>query len=105
MRETRLKIPALLAGTIGATLLANVALAEGGISEAQLLASMCNTCHGTDGKGAGGAPELAGVEAVDNIDVMKGYQSGEEETTIMKRHADGYTDEQIKAVADYFADL
>lgn len=79
--------------------------ADEGVSRGALLASMCSTCHGTDGAGSKSIPQLAGIEADDLFDTMKALASGEEESTIMGRHASGYTDEELKAMADYFASI
>ncbi len=79
--------------------------ADAGVSRGALLASMCSTCHGTDGTGSKSIPQLAGIEADDLFETMKAFASGEEEATIMGRHAAGYTDDELKAIADYFANL
>ncbi len=66
----------------------------------------CFGCHGTDGKSQGVAPSLHGKKAQEIIDKMHAFRAGKDpEATIMDRIARGYTDEQIRAVADYFANL
>ena len=69
------------------------------------LAATCANCHGTQGKGIpeGSVPGLAGLRA-DYIEAqMKAFKSGERQATIMHQLAKGYSDEQIVAIAGYFA--
>lgn len=83
-------------------LFSNTAVAQG-INRAELLASVCVTCHGPDGKGSKKIPKLKGLKVSDIIESMKGFKNGEESSTIMDRHAKGYTDEEVKLMAEYFA--
>jgi len=73
------------------------------VSRAELLASMCSTCHGTNGKGVKPNPGIAGEEPEDFIDMMQAFASGEEPTSIMDRHAQGYTEAELKLLAEYFS--
>ena len=82
---------------------------------AKMMADTCAGCHGTDGKSMGPAsPNLAGMSEAYFIDSMtyfkalpKGAEHAEDArpATIMNRIAKGYTDEQIEAMAGYFASL
>jgi sulfide dehydrogenase cytochrome subunit len=68
----------------------------------RLLASNCFQCHGTNG--SGGFERLAGMsssEIVKEIQEMRRENPPE----MMDVHARGYTDAQIKLIADYFAKL
>ena len=73
------------------------------VSRAKLLASMCATCHGTDGQGAKPMPGSGGEEPEDFVDLMQAFASGEEPTSIMDRHAQGYTEEELELLADYYS--
>ena len=73
------------------------------VPRAELLASMCSTCHGTNGKGAKPIPGINGEEPDDFIDLMQAFASGEESTSIMDRHAQGYTEAELKLLAEYFS--
>ena len=64
---------------------------------------MCNTCHGTNGKGAKPSPSINGEDPADFLDLMTAFGSGEEPSTIMGRHASGYTEAEIKMLAEYFS--
>ncbi len=78
-------------------------LAADAVPRAELLASMCTTCHGTNGKGAKPIPGIAGEEPEDFVDLMQAFASGEEPTSIMDRHAQGYTAAELKLLAEYFS--
>jgi cytochrome c553 len=69
------------------------------------LASTCMTCHGPGGKSQGAVPSLAGVEKGYFVKQMMDFKSGARAGTIMKRHANGYTDSEIDAMGAYFAGL
>ena len=71
----------------------------------QSLAATCANCHGTQGKGVheGSVPGLAGLRA-DYIEAqMKAFKSGERQATIMHQLSKGYSEEQIRLLAAYFA--
>ncbi|KFB77535.1 MAG: c-type cytochrome [Candidatus Accumulibacter phosphatis] len=67
----------------------------------QLLSSQCAQCHGTNGNGPG-FDEVAGKSASelqkDLLEMKRRPVEG-----IMDRQARGYTDAQIKLIADYLA--
>ncbi|MGD8642159.1 MAG: c-type cytochrome [Gammaproteobacteria bacterium] len=70
-------------------------------------ATGCATCHGQQGEGKAGSgyPYLAGlpVEYVENQ--LKAYQNGTRKNVIMKPVAKALTAKEIKAVANYYAQL
>jgi cytochrome c553 len=71
---------------------------------ARNLASACFTCHGTDGRSVGGVPPaLAGKNKAELLEIMKGFKSGKRPATLMHQQAKGYTDQQLEAIAGYFA--
>lgn len=75
------------------------------IARAEMLAHQCYACHGTHGVGAGKIPELAELDKDDIMESLTGFKSGTERSTIMDRHAKGYSDEEIELLADYFVSL
>lgn len=82
--------------TLGGSALAATASGE-------MLANTCAGCHGTDGSSNGPAtPSIAGVTTEYFIESMKAYKEGTRKATIMDRIAKGYSDDEIKAMADYF---
>lgn len=65
----------------------------------------CYGCHGADGVSKGAVPSLKGLGESDVVRAMMAFKSGERQGTIMNRIAKGYTDEQIKALGKFVADL
>ncbi|QEP41900.1 cytochrome c4 [Ectothiorhodospiraceae bacterium BW-2] len=71
---------------------------------AAMLANTCAGCHGTDGYSAGGhMPSLAGLNSRYLYQAMVNYQNDVRPSTIMGRIARGYSDNELKAMAAYFA--
>jgi len=71
---------------------------------ARNLAATCANCHGTNGNVRGNdVKPLAGVAAEKILAQIADFKSGAQPATIMHQIAKGYTDEQIKLVAAYFA--
>ncbi len=69
------------------------------------MAATCANCHGTYGKSIkdGALPSLAGMKSDYINEQMLAFKSGARKATIMHQLAKGYTDQQIKDLADYFA--
>lgn len=81
-----------------------VAASSGGIRSAAMLANTCAGCHGTQGHSAGDSmPSLAGLDERYFYKAMKDFQSDARPSTIMGRLARGYSDNELKALADFFA--
>ncbi|MGH8620709.1 MAG: c-type cytochrome [Burkholderiales bacterium] len=71
---------------------------------ARNLASACFTCHGTDGRSVGGVPPaLAGRDRGELLQMMMDFKAGKRPATLMHQQAKGYTDQQLEAIAGYFA--
>ena len=71
---------------------------------ARNLAATCANCHGTNGNARGKEVKpLAGVSADKLVAMINDYKSGAQPATIMHQIAKGYTDEQIKLIAQWFA--
>ena len=68
----------------------------------RLLASNCFQCHGTNGRGPG-FDRLAGKSASELYNELKEFQSGKEGNGIMAKHAMGFTDAQLRALADWLS--
>jgi sulfide dehydrogenase cytochrome subunit len=93
------------------TLAAVALLALSGLAQAQVdpahvrsWAASCAACHGTDGRAQPGVISLAGVPKEITIQKMLDYKAGRvPAATIMHQLSKGYSDEQIVAIAGYFA--
>ena len=88
---------------LAASLLIGQAVHAEELSRAALLSASCEGCHGTGGRSPGAIPAIAGKSAKYLREVLEGFRSGEKEATVMGRHATGYTDEEIRQIAEYFS--
>jgi sulfide dehydrogenase cytochrome subunit len=70
---------------------------------ARSLAATCANCHGTDGRARDAVPALAGMPAANLVAAMSEFRAGTRSATIMHQIAKGYTDEQVRLIAAYFA--
>ncbi len=66
-------------------------------------AASCSNCHGTNGRAEAGNESLAGANKDDIVKKMLDFKAGRKPATIMHQLAKGYSDEQIVAIAGYFA--
>ncbi len=66
-------------------------------------AGACANCHGTNGVAQAGNESLAGVNKDDLLKKMLDFKTGKKPATIMHQLSKGYTDEQLAALAGYFA--
>ncbi len=68
-----------------------------------MLGDTCAGCHGTDGASSGpAAPSIAGLSKDYFVETMQGFASDEIPSTIMGRIAKGYSETEIKTLADYY---
>jgi sulfide dehydrogenase cytochrome subunit len=89
--------------TVSVTLLLPGNAIAQGVDRGHFLASMCFICHGYRGQGSKRVPSLDDHTAKELIEYMQGFKTGEESSTIMGRHAAGYTDEEIRLIAEFYA--
>jgi len=71
----------------------------------QTIGLTCLACHGDAGQGAGAIPPLAGRPADTLYQALIDFKAGKRPATVMDRHAKGYSDEELRAVAEYFSTL
>jgi cytochrome subunit of sulfide dehydrogenase len=69
------------------------------------LAATCANCHGTDGRALAGDAmvALAGLPQATIVEQMQAFRDGKRQATVMHQIVKGYSDEQIQAIAAYFA--
>lgn len=70
---------------------------------ARNLAATCANCHGTNGIAKGKMKSLAGMPADKITAFVADYKSGAQSSTVMQQIVKGYSDEQIKLIAGFFA--
>lgn len=69
----------------------------------EAMAWQCAPCHGTNGQELQEAmPPLAGMPVEQFTEAMIAYREGTRPAVIMDRVARGFTDEEIKAMAEWF---
>lgn len=95
-----MKYAALLAALFCGTLHAQALPAD---VEARNLAATCSACHGTLGHSAGGIPSLAGRDRAELLRLLMDFKYDRRKGTVMNYHARGYSDQQLKLLAGYFA--
>jgi cytochrome c553 len=66
-------------------------------------AASCANCHGTQGRAQPGMVALAGSDKDRLVATMQDFKSGRRPATVMHQLAKGYSDDQIAAIAAYFA--
>jgi cytochrome c553 len=73
------------------------------VNQVRVWAAACANCHGTDGRAVPGMVSLAGTDKNAIVQKMLDYKNDRIPATLMHQIAKGYTDEQIKEIAAYFA--
>ena len=76
-----------------------------GISQGAMLGNSCAACHGTDGKSPCAIPSIHGKSAEFISSALTEFRSGERASTVMGRHTKGYSDEEIRLIAEHFGTL
>ena len=69
----------------------------------RLLACNCFPCHGTHCQSIAGMDKIAGKSANSIYEELKEMQRKPANGNIMNVHARGYTDEQLRLLADYLS--
>lgn len=89
---------------LAAALLGMAALgAQAQVSQVKVWAAACANCHGTDGRAQPGMEALAGKDKDEMVQKLLDFKSGRKPASIMHQLSKGYTDEQLKDIAAYFA--
>lgn len=100
-----LQAPASFALTGGISAEENEKLrAEYPMPSAEMLGDNCSACHGTNGAEFNEAmPPLAGMDKNNFIKLMKAYRENKFPSIVMHDVAHVFSDEEIEAMADFFA--
>lgn len=76
--------------------------ASAGAAAAPPLVAACSGCHPANG-GDPRLPRLAGRTAGEIVAAMKAFRTGNRPATVMDRIAKGFTDDEIAAIAAWYA--
>ncbi len=88
-----------------AALTMSLAVYGEGIRSPTMLAYTCAGCHGTNGASAGEyMPTIAGLDKGYLVSVLDDYKAGLRPSTIMGRIMRGYSDQEVAAIASFFAE-
>jgi len=66
-------------------------------------AAACSGCHPASARVTSAVPRLAGRDAAAIVKAMQDFRSGTRTGTVMDRIAKGFTDEEIQAIAAWYA--
>ena len=82
---------------------AQQAPAAGTDFQAAVWAASCMACHGTDGRAEGTGLNIAGRSEQELFGFLQAFRDGRRSATIMHQHAKGYSDDELRRIARYFA--
>ena len=66
-------------------------------------AAACSGCHAASAGVVSQVPRLTGLERAEIVKAMQEFRAGKRPATVMDRIAKGYTDEEIQAIAEWYA--
>jgi len=90
----------LVAAAIG---LGSVAAAVVASAEPPAGAASCTGCHPASFRVTSSVPRLAGLDRAAIVRAMQDFRSGQRAGTVMDRIAKGFTDDEIQAIAAWYA--
>jgi sulfide dehydrogenase cytochrome subunit len=90
----------LLAAAIG---WASIAAAVVASAEPPAGAASCTGCHPASSRVTSPVVRLSGLDRTAIVRAMQDFRSGQRTATVMDRIAKGFTDEEIQAIAAWFA--
>ncbi|HLS57220.1 MAG TPA: c-type cytochrome [Zeimonas sp.] len=96
------RLPAL--GALICALAAPPSAAQSADRQARAWAAACAACHGSEGRSEGAIPSIAGREAGELYRAMVEFRDGQRTyATVMHQHARGYSDDELRRIARFFA--
>lgn len=107
MRQRRVARPRTLAGMMPVILALSAGAAPtvaADLAYGEYLASECVACHGASVDGSA-IPAIAHLPTADFVAALRAYRSGRRANPVMQNVARSLDDEQVGALAAYFASL
>jgi cytochrome subunit of sulfide dehydrogenase len=86
---------AIALGSIAAALVASAEPPAG--------AASCSGCHPASSRVTSPVPRLLGLDRAAIVRAMQEFRSGQRAATVMDRIAKGFTDEEVQAIAAWYA--
>jgi cytochrome c553 len=90
----------VLAAAIG---LASIAAAVAASAQPPAGASSCTGCHPASTRVTSPVVRLAGMDRTAIVRALQEFRSGQRAGTVMDRIAKGFTDEEVQAIAAWYA--
>ena len=90
----------VMAAAIG---FASIAAATVAWAEPPAGAASCSGCHPASARVTSPVPRLAGLDPAAIVRALKEFRSGQRTGTVMDRIAKGFTDEEVQAIAAWYA--
>lgn len=78
---------------------------DGDPAYGEYLSTQCVTCHRNPGATDGGIPPIVGLPPAAFVDALRAYKTGERDNQVMRSVTSALGDEEIAALAAYFASL
>ena len=75
----------------------------GELTRAAMLSASCEGCHGTNGRSPGAIPTIAGKSVEYLREALENFRTGDTNSTVMGRHVKGYSEEEIRLIAEFFS--
>jgi cytochrome subunit of sulfide dehydrogenase len=79
------------------------AIGSASIAEPPAGAAACSGCHPASARVTSPVPRLGGLDRVAIVRAMQDFRSGQRAGTVMDRIAKGFTDEEVQAIAAWYA--
>ncbi|MDT7928067.1 c-type cytochrome [Tepidimonas sp.] len=93
----------VLRSIVVASALGAATLAHAQVDQVKVWAAACANCHGTNGHAEPGMVALAGMDADAMTKSLLDFKAGRRPATLMHQISKGYTDDELRAIAAYFA--
>jgi cytochrome c553 len=90
----------VVAAAIGVMSIAAVAVAS---AQPPAGAAACTGCHPASTRVTSPVPRLAGIDRNAIVTAMQDFRAGRRPATVMDRIARGFTDDEIQAIAAWYA--
>ncbi|HMH51017.1 MAG TPA: hypothetical protein VK548_12350 [Candidatus Acidoferrum sp.] len=93
----------MLKATAAVIGLASIAVAVAAAAEPPAGAVSCSGCHPSSARVTSPVVRLNGLDRAAIVKAMQDFRSGQRTGTVMDRIAKGFTDEEIQAIAAWYA--
>jgi cytochrome subunit of sulfide dehydrogenase len=89
--------------TAAAIAIISIAAAAVTSAEPPAGAASCSGCHPSSARLSSPVPRLAGMDRAAIVKAMQDFRSGQRAGTVMDRIAKGFTDDEVAAIAAWYA--